>query len=194
MSALTAHCEPLAPEVRKLALSDEHARLTHAQVIDALHTGKDFAGVFSRMIVATGFEAVFWEMPPLTVSRMEEPFECVITASAALARMASDFDAFREHFAAGDEVATFTNLGGDARLVAPAPAAGGDFRHLAAFCRTAAPALQREFFAQLARAVVAGLSERPLWVSTSGLGIGWLHARLDSRPKYYVHAPYRRPV
>ena len=31
----------------------------------------------------------------------------------------------------------------------------------------------------------------PLWVSTSGAGVYWLHLRLDSFPKYYTHAPYR---
>ena len=30
-----------------------------------------------------------------------------------------------------------------------------------------------------------------LWVSTSGLGVYWLHVRLDSYPKYYQHAPYK---
>lgn len=33
----------------------------------------------------------------------------------------------------------------------------------------------------------------PLWVSTSGLGVSWLHVRLDSRPKYYTYAPYKQP-
>jgi hypothetical protein len=41
-------------------------------------------------------------------------------------------------------------------------------------------------------AVAARLSARPLWLSTSGLGVAWLHVRLDSRPKYYSYAPYRR--
>jgi hypothetical protein len=35
------------------------------------------------------------------------------------------------------------------------------------------------------------LDDRPLWVSTSGLGVSWLHLRFDRRPKYYTHAPYR---
>lgn len=31
----------------------------------------------------------------------------------------------------------------------------------------------------------------PVWISTSGLGVPWLHVRIDDRPKYYQHAPYR---
>ena len=37
------------------------------------------------------------------------------------------------------------------------------------------------------------LGSRPTWVSTSGLGVSWLHVRLDRLPKYYTHAPYRDP-
>jgi hypothetical protein len=40
-------------------------------------------------------------------------------------------------------------------------------------------------------AVARRLSSAPLWLSTSGLGVAWLHVRLDERPKYYTHAPYR---
>ncbi len=33
------------------------------------------------------------------------------------------------------------------------------------------------------------------WVTAvlaAGLGVAWLHIRLDDRPKYYRHAPYAR--
>ena len=32
----------------------------------------------------------------------------------------------------------------------------------------------------------------PVWTSTSGLGVYWLHVRLDSRPKYYQHQPFKK--
>ena len=35
------------------------------------------------------------------------------------------------------------------------------------------------------------LSRQPLWLSSAGLGIYWLHLRLDSRPKNYSFQPYR---
>ena len=36
------------------------------------------------------------------------------------------------------------------------------------------------------------LGTEPVWLSTAGAGVSWLHVRLDDRPKYYGHAPYRR--
>ena len=38
--------------------------------------------------------------------------------------------------------------------------------------------------------VMTNLSEDKLWLSTSGLGVSWLHMRLDSRPKYYNYIDY----
>ena len=35
------------------------------------------------------------------------------------------------------------------------------------------------------------LSAKPVWLSTAGAGVSWLHVRLDDRPKYYGYAPYR---
>ena len=31
------------------------------------------------------------------------------------------------------------------------------------------------------------VSASPLWLSTAGMGVSWLHLRLDSRPKNYRH-------
>jgi hypothetical protein len=35
---------------------------------------------------------------------------------------------------------------------------------------------------------------RRFWISTSGLGVPWVHVRLDSYPKYYQYRPYAQGV
>jgi hypothetical protein len=35
------------------------------------------------------------------------------------------------------------------------------------------------------------IGEAPVWLSTAGMGVAWLHVRLDSRPTYYGHRPYK---
>ena len=35
------------------------------------------------------------------------------------------------------------------------------------------------------------LGAKPVWLSTAGAGVSWLHVRLDDRPKYYGYAPFR---
>ena len=127
----------------------------------------------------------------------------------ALEGVRADWRAFAEHTEAackaGSAVATFSNLGGDALLVAPcgpSPPAeerrdGGSlqtYAHAQAFFRGAPleerRALLREVACQALREVEGGRKE-PLWVSTSGAGVSWLHVRLDSAPKYYTFSPYR---
>jgi hypothetical protein len=103
--------------------------------------------------------------------------------------MPPDQTAFSEHFTRED-VAGFWNLGRDAYLVVPAH----PYPHLAVFARTAPMDIQHQFWRAVGEAVSAQLSERPLWLSTSGLGIAWLHVRLDGKPKYYTHQPYRQAV
>lgn len=37
-----------------------------------------------------------------------------------------------------------------------------------------------------------GTDSKPVWLSTSGMGIPWLHMRLDQKPKYYSFEPFAR--
>ena len=87
----------------------------------------------------------------------------------------------------------FRNLGGDADLVVPCDmGAGADYAHLAVFLRTASPAQMRAIWRAVADTAKAWLARGDrLWISTAGLGVTWVHVRIDSRPKYYTHAPYR---
>jgi hypothetical protein len=139
------------------------------------------------------FDAYCWECPPVTSQTRSREFECVFVSSPALARMPQDSEAFAEHFRPDRSVATFANLGGDAVLVAPCPAGeGSNFSHLASFVATAPAPQQDALWQAVGRAMEKRIGTRPAWVSTAGLGVAWLHVRLDDRPKYYRHAPYAR--
>ena len=136
------------------------------------------------------FAAYCWECPPVTRATLGRAFECVIVDSPMLARTAAEPDAFREHFGPERDVVAFDSLGRDARLVAPCPAGRGDFAHLSGFLATASPGHVSALWQAVGDAVTARVGASPLWLSTAGLGVAWLHVRLDSRPKYYRHRPY----
>jgi hypothetical protein len=107
--------------------------------------------------------------------------------------MPLDTESFAEHFRRDRDVVTFASLGGDAVLVAPCPdPAGGNLAHLASFTATASPRRQQALWNAVGDAFAARIGARPLWLSTAGHGVGWLHVRLDSRPKYYRHTDYMR--
>jgi len=138
--------------------------------------------------------AYFWETPPLTRDSADRPFECVLKNAPGLARLRADAAPFAAQLAAAQgDVVAFGNLGGDADLVVPRDRGeGADYAHLARFLRTAASDQVRALWRHIARSARPWLArEQACWISTSGLGVSWLHVRLDARPKYYSHTPYR---
>ena len=94
--------------------------------------------------------------------------------------------------------ASFRNLSGDAFLIVPKPIPRDKndsfYGHLAAFARGAPGPQLDAFWKQVATQYLQELSlnrNKPLWLSTCGTGVAWLHVRLDSRPKYYSHSPFK---
>ena len=171
--------------------------VSYAEAIDRWQDDGDFRDFFIGLLVAAPYDAYLWETPPITRMTATRAFECVLVESPELAQLSPDPAAFAQHFEAADEdtaVASFWNLGGDAFLVAPSPRASlAAYPHLAAFARAAPAPQQHAFWSTVGTNVADSLSDRPLWLSTCGLGVPWLHVRLDTRPKYYTFRPYRTP-
>ena len=89
---------------------------------------------------------------------------------------------------------TFTNLGSDALLVVPSAMAPEQaYVDLASFSRGAPRQQQLALWRAVGQAVEACSARGPFWLNTAGGGVAWLHVRLDDRPKYYAHQPYRNP-
>jgi hypothetical protein len=162
-----------------------------AEVIRAWQTDAEFRGLFNAALADAPFSAFRWEAPGVTASTAARPFEFVLLDDPYLARPV-DAEAFAEHFRADEEVVCFANLRGDATLVVPCPVAERPaYGHLAAFVR-AAPESQRDaLWRAVGEAVAHRIGAKPVWLSTAGAGVSWLHVRLDDRPKYYGHAAYR---
>ena len=120
----------------------------------------------------------------------------MLVESPHLTRVNTDPAPFREKFVSlsqGKEVITFENLGRDAELIVPCPVAAENvYAHLSSFVRRASESQKHNLFTTLAGALRNSINDRPTWVSTSGLGVYWLHIRLDSSPKYYSYQGYRR--
>lgn len=149
---------------------------------------------FRALLAAARFEAFFWETPALDASRLDAPYEHVVLDARRLAETRADPSAFAEHFSGGEDVVVFPSLRGDATLVVPCPpedrARRRAYAHLASFVREAEPGRVDALLEALGEAVLARVGDEPVWVSTSGLGVPWLHVRIDTVPKYYQHRPY----
>jgi len=169
--------------------------LSFREVIDLWQNNAPFRTEFTKTICGSSFDAFFWETPPVTISTLDQTFEFVLVEGSSLSHLQADPKPFRSHFSAanGAPVLTFPNLGGDAVLVVPSPLADhSTYTHLARFLRTGSAGQVAAFWQQVGVAMKQRISSQPTWLSTAGMGVSWLHLRLDSHPKYYRHEPYRR--
>lgn len=168
------------------------ALLSFAQVIDLWQYSATFRHFFNKILVNAPFSAFFWEVAPINAQQLEKPFEFVLVNSNILPQIVADPQAFQEYFNTDKMVVDFWNLGKDARLIVPTPIAEANcYPHLAQFVRNA-PAEQIDaFWQRVGEVYAASLNEQPLWLSTAGLGVSWLHLRVDARPKYYRYEGYK---
>ncbi len=171
--------------------------LTYRDVLELWQQSQSFRDFFCGLLRESRFERFRWETPVVCQKTLDREFEFVLVNSELLPSW-GDPRAFAEHFTEVEEespqVISFSNLGRNAVLVVPKPLAGPEaYPQLAAFIRHAPLAQQHEFWCVVATQMKQRMNERPVWLSTAGMGVSWLHVRLDDRPKYYVWASYKQP-
>ncbi len=178
----------------RVAIDLDSSPVSYAEALGRWESDAGFRSFFIRLLADSPFPAFRWEMPPVTVVTANQSFECVLLDSPDLARD-PDPDAFAAHFSAvtREGIAEFPNLGGDAILVAPCPGVPlSAYSHLGPYLRLGAEVQQHRLWESVGAAMQRRLGAKPVWLSTAGAGVAWLHVRLDDRPKYYGYAPYRR--
>jgi hypothetical protein len=190
----TPRVEPLRDNKGlKYAIELQSRPATFMEVLHGWQSDAAFRSIFNSLLADASFKAFRWETPAVTIATATNPFEFVLLDSPGLERR-PDADTFAEHFVKDERtVAAFPNLGGDAILVVPRPIAEPSaYGHLAAFVRHAPEEQRHALWRQVGEAMAQRLSAKPVWLSTAGAGVSWLHVRLDDQPKYYGYGPYRR--
>jgi hypothetical protein len=202
MTRFQVSTAPLVDARRRVAavyVDCDGARATWGEVLDGLEHDAGLRGQLTTALAEAPFAAYFWETCPVAADRRECLFECVIVESQQLARISADPSPFSQHFVRpdGPSIRVFANLGRDALMVVPFPPPNPSHcGHLAAFLRHGSASQVDQLWATLGRTIRGRLSRDPgpLWVSTSGLGVSWLHVRLERRPKYLTWVPFRVPT
>lgn len=179
----------------RFVLNLNSAQATFADVISGWQSDRDFRTFFTALLAESPFLAFRWETPAVASATVSQPFEFVLLNSPGLAR-SPEPQAFAEHFAQSqEEIVTFPNLGGDAIMVVPRPLAESSaYGHLAAFVRLAPDNQKHKLWQAVSAAMMQRISTKPVWLSTAGAGVSWLHVRIDDRPKYFGFGPYRQPT
>jgi hypothetical protein len=180
---------------RLYRVSDGTSALSFRRLFERLASDVEFADGYTQTLAAFRAPAFYWEHPPLTAATLDDEAEFALLTAPALARLAPEPGPFASHFEDCPKtgVVSFPNLGGDAWLVVPCPITGDDaYPHIAAFLRKAPRDQVRALWRVTAATALERVSDTPLWLSTAGTGVAWLHVRFDDRPKYYRHAAYAR--
>lgn len=174
--------------------------------------GIQAASDLSSIISSSSYDSILFETPGSCLqSSGKDHFEFALVNEPALHRFAEispDRNSFAQHFNAclqtrqDDTVCSFDNLGGDASLVSPLPQTNVDdisYSHLAIFVRNAPESQVTEFWRLSALTYMNVLQQKnrgdpnaKTWFSTNGMGVSWLHLRVDSWPKYYHYKPFKR--
>src|SRR5579871_3688340 len=187
--------EPMADGCAlKVKLDRDAAPVSYSEVLCAWQEDAEFRALFIALLADAPFAAFRWETPAITQATANRPFEFVLLDSPELLQP-PDTSAFAKYFGkANASVVTFPNLGQDAILVVPCPLGSPTaYAHLAAFVRQAPLTQQHALWRMVGDVMQRRLSRKPVWLSTAGAGVAWLHVRLDDRPKYYGYRPYREP-
>jgi hypothetical protein len=178
--------------IRKVHILRQGQQTSYTDWIQAMQSSSNFIHFFNAILADIEFEGFYWEVPPVRRNQLHRPFEFVLVESRGLPVVNPDSVAFREFFEPEAPVVSFPNLGRDAQLVVPTPIGETiNYGHLGAFVRGAPQDQILAFWKRVAFEYEHALYNKPRWLSTAGHGVHWLHVRIDSRPKYYRHNPYR---
>ena len=190
----TASIEPFDnPRKWRYSVMRDGMPVTYFEVIRGWCHDAEFRRFWSDLLAAAPAEVYRWETPPITSFTGEQPFEFVLVDRV---RMIHDPDrtAFANYLDGPDArrgAVVFPNLGHDALLVVPCQfGPRSAYGHLAAFVRSAPEEQRHVFWQVVGETVQERLSNLPVWVSTAGMGVPWLHVRVCDEPKYYCHWPY----
>jgi len=174
---------------------DTSMPLSYRDVLELWLHSEPFREFFGDLLRKSRFERFRWETPEVCENTLDRDFEFVLVDSEMLPAWGEP-RAFAEHFEKveneSQQVISFSNLGRNAVLVVPKPIATPEaYPQLSAFVRSAPTSQQHEFWQVVAAEMKQRVNERPVWLSTAGMGVSWLHVRLDDRPKYYAWKPYK---
>lgn len=173
--------------------------LSRQAFYEALRDEASLRAKLSEALLGLGMSALAWETAPLSRINAARAMVQLALPHPALARTEADPSSFADHLASGagtEGVRWFENFGKDARLVVPCePRRGARFAHLASFLEHASAAQRDALWQLVGRLACEHLArtDAPVWVSTAGMAVPWLHVRLDLRPKYYRTEALRSP-
>ena len=155
----------------------------------------EFVQFYKAELIKLDFEAFYWEHPAVKKEFLEKKYECILQRSKPLEHLPINERAFKDHIHLKEQAVDFMNLGKNARLVVPTKKSDKEiYNHLGKFIRFAEKEQIAEVFKKIGKSMLEEIeSQKLIWLNTAGLGVIWLHIRMDTVPKYYKTSTYKKP-
>ena len=179
----------------KFHLKQDDNYLSFQDVFKLWKQSSGFIEFYINELIALGYTAFYWEHPAINSNLLDKRYECIILKSIPLETLPINERAFKDYIVSNELVVDFMNLGKNARLIVPTKATNKEiYNHIGKFIRQADKAQIIKVFKTVGKAILEEIEQQKLiWLNTAGLGVIWLHIRLDSRPKYYKTIAYKNP-
>ena len=131
----------------------------------------------------------FWETKPITNEK--SIFKQKFIQNEYLNNLKQNYSPFQNEInkSKNKYVTSFYNLSGDTLLIVPIPKKGKNFATLKNFIDNASKTQQEYLWKEVSKQIKKLLKKnkgKPLWVSTHGTGVHYLHIRICNKPKYYL--------
>ena len=171
-----------SPDVDKI-----YTGVTYRQFLNKMQSEESFRREFFNVLQKSRFKTYFFETPKVTKQTLDDKFEFILSAADELKNVNADKDTFQDYFrkCKDSPVITFPNLGHNAVLVVPCPVSDSklsQYSSIGPFMRNIEANQVHQFWIEAARTMLLTIDQKgskPTWMSTSGLGVYWLHLRWD---------------
>jgi len=181
----------------RFRLKNGNKNLSFKEVFELWINDIAFTNFYTKVITKLNYEAFYWEHPAINKAFLEKKYECVLQRSKPLEHLKINEKAFEKHITKKNALVTdFMNLGKNARLIVPTKATTQEiYNHLGKFIRHAERKQVLEIFKRIGQKMLEeSKKDEFVWLNTAGLGVIWLHIRIDAKPKYYKTKTYRNPL
>ena len=175
----------------KVNIKEDGIWVSFDEVFGLLENDRDFRSQFINFLKSIELTAFNIECKPVNIENVNQAFEFIIINCPDLLKCTSDSSKFKAHFDEDELTAVFENLNGDAVLISPVDHGSEDFGHLSTFLSSASNDQLNDLLIALGEIAGANLGNENIYINTSGLGVPWLHFRIDDEPKYYQFETYK---
>lgn len=140
---------------------------------------------------------IFFECIPVSFKTLKSTFRFVVITTNLFKNIQPNSQPFQNYFDGKSLTTSFLGKSGDVLLVVPQPMNNVSeitYTHLYNFIKYSSPEYFKNVFAECIKLLCETMQENKntkYWLSTSGLGVSWLHFRIDTIPKYYNYEEYK---